>query len=37
MALGVKALNFSARIYEEDLAAKEELEKSKVGEPETAR
>lgn len=36
MALGVKALNFSARIYEEDLAAKEELEKSRVGEPETA-
>lgn len=32
MALGVKALNFSARIYEEDLKAQEELEKSKAGE-----
>jgi len=35
MALGVKALNFSAKIYEEDLAAKEELEKAKAGEVET--
>ena len=36
MALGVKALNFSARIYEEDLKAKEELAKEKklVVEPE---
>ena len=36
MALGVKALNFSARIYEEDLKAKEELaqEKKLVVEPE---
>ena len=33
MALGVKALNFSARIYEEDLKAQEELEKAKAGEP----
>jgi uncharacterized protein YqhQ len=32
MALGVKALNFSARIYEEDLKAQEELEKAKVSE-----
>src|SRR6476660_4124086 len=30
MALGVKALNFSARVYEEDLQAKEELAKEKV-------
>ncbi|MFZ1701707.1 MAG: DUF1385 domain-containing protein [Pyrinomonadaceae bacterium] len=30
MALGVKALNFSARIYEEDLKAQEELEKAKA-------
>jgi len=29
MALGVKALNFSARIYEEDIKAQEELEKAK--------
>ncbi|MBK7803365.1 MAG: DUF1385 domain-containing protein [Chloracidobacterium sp.] len=36
MALGVKALNFSARIYEEDLAAKEEAEKVKVGDPAVA-
>src|SRR5436190_6630489 len=27
MALGIKALNFSAKVYEEDLAAKEELAK----------
>ena len=32
MALGIKALNFSAKIYEEDLAAKEELAKEKAGE-----
>ena len=32
MALGVKALNFSARIYEEDLKAQEELETAKAGE-----
>ena len=32
MALGVKALNFSARIFEEDLNAQEELEKAKAGE-----
>src|SRR5687768_11763030 len=31
MALGVKALNFSARIYEEDLKAQEEAEKAKAG------
>lgn len=30
LALGVKALNFSARVYEEDLKAKEELAKEKV-------
>jgi uncharacterized protein YqhQ len=29
MALGIKALNFSARIYEEDLKAREELAKEK--------
>ncbi len=32
MALGVKALNFSARIYEEDAAAMEQAEKAKAGE-----
>jgi len=32
MALGIKALNFSAKIYEEDLAEKEELAKEKAGE-----
>ena len=32
MALGVKALNFSARIYEEDLQAKEQREKAADGE-----
>jgi uncharacterized protein YqhQ len=30
MALGIKALNFSARIYEEDLNAQEELTKEKA-------
>lgn len=30
MALGIKALNFSARIYEEDLKAQEELAKEKA-------
>lgn len=30
MGLGIKALNFSARIYEEDLKAQEELAKEKV-------
>ena len=34
LALGVKALNFSARVYEEDLKAQEELEKAQAGEPE---
>ncbi len=34
MALGIKALNFSARIYEEDIKAKEELAKEKVVETE---
>lgn len=34
MALGIKALNFSARIYEEDLKAQEELAKEKVVETE---
>jgi uncharacterized protein YqhQ len=36
MALGIKALNFSARIYEEDLKAQEELTKEKVLETEAA-
>lgn len=36
MALGVKALNFSARIYEEDLKAQEEFEKAKAGETQAA-
>jgi uncharacterized protein YqhQ len=36
MALGVKALNFSARIYEEDLKAQEEAEKAKAGETQVA-
>ena len=36
MALGVKALNFSARIYEEDLTAQEEAEKAKAGETQLA-
>src|SRR5437762_10645309 len=35
MALGIKSLNFSARIYEEDLNAKEAAEKSRVVETET--
>lgn len=30
MALGIKALNFSARVYEDDIKAKEELAKEKV-------
>ena len=36
MALGIKALNFSARVYEEDLKAKEELVKKKAVETEPA-
>ena len=36
LALGVKALNFSARIYEEDLKTQEELEKAKAGETQAA-
>jgi uncharacterized protein YqhQ len=36
MALGIKALNFSARIYEEDLKTQEELEKVKSVETQTA-
>ena len=36
MALGVKALNFSAKIYEDDLKAAEELEKAKIGETQPA-
>lgn len=36
MALGVKALNFSAKIYEEDMAAKEELAKEKAAETQVA-
>jgi uncharacterized protein YqhQ len=35
MALGIKALNFSARVYEDDHAAKEELVKEKVLETES--
>jgi uncharacterized protein YqhQ len=34
MALGVKALNFSAKVYEDDLNAKEELAKEHAGEVE---
>lgn len=36
MALGIKALNFSVKIYEEDLIAKEELAREKIGETEAA-
>ncbi len=36
LALGVKALNFSARIYEEDLKEQEELEKAKAAETQFA-
>lgn len=36
MALGIKALNFSAEVYEEDLKAKEEAEKSRIGDTEAA-
>ena len=36
MALGVKALNFSARIYEEDLKAQEELELARATEAQPA-
>src|SRR5262245_57233110 len=36
MALGIKALNFSARIYEDDLKAQDELAKEKVIETEPA-
>ncbi|HVF31141.1 MAG TPA: DUF1385 domain-containing protein [Pyrinomonadaceae bacterium] len=36
MALGIKALNFSARIYEDDLNAQEELTKEKVVETQAA-
>ncbi len=36
MALGIKALNFSARIYEEDMKAQEELTKEKVLETQAA-
>ena len=35
MALGIKALNFSARIYEEDLKVQEELTEEKASEAET--
>src|SRR5688572_31058055 len=35
MALGIKALNFSARIYEEDLKAQEDLAKEKALETQT--
>ncbi len=36
MALGIKALNYSARIYEEDLEAQEQLEKAQGTETELA-
>ncbi|MDM7922191.1 MAG: DUF1385 domain-containing protein, partial [Pyrinomonadaceae bacterium] len=36
MALGVKALNFSAQVYEDDLAAQKELTKEKAVEQELA-
>ena len=36
MALGIKALNFSAKIYEDDLKAQEELEKVKAGDTQVA-
>jgi uncharacterized protein YqhQ len=36
MGLGIKALNFSAKVYEEDLKANEELERSRIGETEAA-
>jgi len=36
MALGIKALNFSAKIYEEDAIANEELAKEKAAETEAA-
>jgi len=36
MALGIKALNFSARVYEEDLTAKEALEKATATDNELA-
>jgi uncharacterized protein YqhQ len=36
MALGIKALNFSARVYEEDLAANEAAVRSQAGETEAA-
>ncbi len=36
MALGIKALNFSARIYEEDIAAQEAAEKAQTGETKLA-
>ena len=35
MALGIKALNFSAKVYEDDLKAQEELTKEKVFETQT--
>src|SRR5437773_11873479 len=36
MALGIKSLNFSARIYEEDLNSKEAVERSHLGKTEAA-
>src|SRR5882724_8471133 len=36
MALGIKALNFSAKVFEEDLNAQEELAKEKTGETQEA-
>ncbi len=36
MALGIKALNFSAKVYEDDLKAQEELTKEKIIETQTA-
>ncbi|MEP6947107.1 MAG: DUF1385 domain-containing protein [Acidobacteriota bacterium] len=36
MALGIKALNFSAKVYEDDLNAKEELAKAEAGDLQVA-
>lgn len=36
LALGIKALNYSAQVYEEDMRAQEELAKAKEREPQTA-
>jgi uncharacterized protein YqhQ len=36
MALGIKALNYSAKVFEDDLRAREEAAKDHIGEPEAA-